>query len=164
LDTLSVSQVVANIAGKACSGRVEGLTLTGNRNTYSIGVKHPVVRALEAFLVSPIPCSATGISNILDGGLDALSILKVIANIATHAGSGSIEGLALIGDGHTGTIGVKNPVVGTLKTFLVLPVPCATAEIRNLLDWSLDTLSVLEVVSSITRKACSSGVKGIALT
>jgi hypothetical protein len=101
--------------------------LTRNWYTNSVSVEHPVVGALKTFLVLPIPSSATSISNCLDGCLNALSTLKVVADIAAQASTGSVEGLTLIRDRHTNTIDVEDPVVGALQTFLILPVPCGTA-------------------------------------
>jgi hypothetical protein len=141
-DALSTLKVVANVAAQACTSSVKGIALAGNSYTYAVSVEHPVVGALETFLVLPVPGSTTSISNSLDGGLNALSVLQVVSNITRKACSGSVEGLALIRDRHTNSVSVKNPVVRTLKTFLVLPVPQTASSISHVLSGGLNTLSV----------------------
>lgn len=64
---------------------------------------------------------------------------------------------------YTDVVTVEDPVVGALQAGLLVPVPGGTADIRNRLNWSEDTLSVVEVVANIARKTVAIGVKCVAL-
>lgn len=69
----------------------------------------------------------------------------------------------MVGDWRTDVIAVEYPVVGALKTGLLIPVPGGTSDIGDLLDWSEDTLSVVQVVANIAAEAVAIAVEGVAL-
>ncbi len=97
-------------------------------------VENPIVRALKADLLIPVPGGAADIRDLLNGCLTAFSVFKIVTFIARLASSSIIESSALIRDWDTNSILVEDPVVGALKTCLLVPVPGSTADVRNLLD------------------------------
>ena len=55
----------------------------------------------------------------------------------------------MVRDRDTKSVFVEDPVVGALKTCLLVPVPGGTANVRDLLDGGELASSVVQVVTSI---------------
>lgn len=116
-----------------------------------------------ADLLVPVPSGASNIRNLLSWGESALSVVEIVALVATEASASFIKGVALIGNRHTDVVAVEDPVVGALKTSLLVPVPGGASDIGNLLNGGEDALSVVQVIANITAEAGSVAIKGVAL-
>lgn len=100
---------------------------------------------------------------MLGGSEAALSVVQVVSLVAAEAGSGIVEGIALIRNGNADLVGVEDPVGRALLADLLVPVPSSTSDIRNSLSGSEDALSVVEIVALVAGKTSASAVKGVAL-
>lgn len=109
-DAFSILKVVSNIAGNTSSVFVISIALIGNGDANVVIVEDPVAGALKASLLVPVPCSASDISNLLDGGKNAGSLDQVVANIAAHTGAVLVISIALIRNWDTDSVVVENPV------------------------------------------------------
>jgi hypothetical protein len=130
-NTSSVDEVVSNIAAGAFAASVEGVALVRDGHTDAIVVEDPVTRALKASLLVPVPLGAADVSDFLDGGKNASSIDKIVANIAADAVATLVEGVAKGGDLDTDTVLVEDPVVRALQADLFVPVPGGTAGVSG---------------------------------
>jgi len=69
----------------------------------------------------------------------------------------------LVRDRDTKSVFVEDPVVGALKTCLLVPVPGGTANVRDLLDGGKLASSFVKVITFIARLTGSSVIEGSAL-
>jgi hypothetical protein len=160
----SVLKIVSLEAGQAVSSTVGRCALVRDGHAGTIGIGEPSLGAGKAFLVVPIPGSASGISRlgIVGGGEDTSSLLKVVSLEAGKAGTSAIRRSTLIGDGGADVVGVENPSVGAGKTFLVVPVPSSASGVSGLgvVGVGVEALSVLEIISLIAWGTVSTLVVG----
>ena len=90
----------------------------------------------------------------MDGCEDALSVLEVVSFVAGNASPASVEGVALVGDFNADSLIVEHPIVGALKTEVVLPVPRGTSLIGWVVVAEGDAARAFaEVVSVVAARA-----------
>ena len=82
-------------------------------------------------MVVPIPGSAARVSrlSVVGVGVEALSILEVIALIAGQAGTFGVSCGALIRNGNADLFIIECPSLRASKADLIFPVPVSAAEI-----------------------------------
>jgi hypothetical protein len=124
----AVLEDVSLIAGNAGSTVVEGGTLVGNRNADSV-TEDPIVGALQTDLSVPVPRGTSYVSDLLNGGEGALSVLEIVSFVAGNTGATVVEGSALVGDGDADFVLVEDPIVGALYADLLIPVPCGASDV-----------------------------------
>jgi hypothetical protein len=150
-EALSVLEVVSLEAGNTGTSIVVGLALIGNSNTDFVSIESPSVGALQADLVEPIPGSASRISglSVVEGREEALSVLKIVSEIACKAVSAIFVSFTLVSDGNANLVGIEEPSAGAFQADLVVPVPSSASEIGGLgvVTIGENALSVFEVVS-----------------
>ena len=120
----------------------------------------PVLRALKATLLAPIPDSAANIGDLFDWAFDAFAVLNMVADVASEAGSSVIVRGALIGHWHTHSLGVEDPVLRAHETVSLAPVPLGAPNIRYNLDRGLFTLAIVEVITNVASHAGAEVVVG----
>ena len=130
----SVVEVVALVAGKTSSGAIEGVALVRYGDANVVFVEDPIVRALKANLLVPVPGSTADVRDLLNWGLSAFSILEVVSFIARLTGSGVIKSSTLVGNRDADSVLIEDPIVRALKANLFIPVPGSASYIRDLLD------------------------------
>jgi hypothetical protein len=69
----------------------------------------------------------------------------------------------LIGNWDTDIVAVEHPIVGTLKTQLLIPVPSGATDIRDLLNGGQDACPINEVISVVAANASSRLIESVAL-
>jgi len=166
-DAGSVLQVISLKASKTETRSVTCLALITDRNADFLGIEGPVLRALKADLVIPVPGGASSISGlgIVESTEDTSSILEVVSLEASKAETSNVTCLALITNGDTDLVSVEGPVLRASEADLIVPVPAGTAGISGLgiIEGSKDAGSVLEVVSLEASQAETSGIVSFAL-
>jgi hypothetical protein len=104
-------------------------------------------------LVVPVPGGASGVRGLGVVGFreEALAVAQVVTLEARSAVSIISVSLALVGNGDTDAVRVEDPAVGAGKTFLVVPVPGSTSQVRRLgiIRVREDAFSFLEVISGV---------------
>ena len=83
--TLSRDNSISYIAGDTVSSGVEGLALIGDRDTHSLTVEDPVVGALKALLLTPVPKGTAEVSVFLFRGFLANTGDELVSSIAESA-------------------------------------------------------------------------------
>ena len=140
--TNAVNEGVAFEAGSAGAVTVIGFAevLHGHANLLELtageaeALEDEALGALEADLVVPVPLGTAEVERggCVGGGEDAGAVHQVVALEAGKAEAVGVVSAALVADGHTDLFGVEDPVLGTLKADLVVPVPLGAAGVRGL--------------------------------
>ena len=130
-NTFSFFQVISIEAFSAVSVLSMSLTLVRNWHADVFGVENPIFRADQAFLVVPIPSSASDISrlSVVEIREDAFAFLKVVSLEAFSAVSIFSMNLALIRNWHADMFRVEDPIFGAGQAFLVVPIPGSASNI-----------------------------------
>ena len=109
----SFFQVISIEAFSAVSVLSMSLTLVRNWHTNVIGVEGPIFRADQAFLIVPIPGSASEVSrlSVVRVREDAFAFLKVVSLEAFSAVSIFSMSLALFRDRNADVLSIKEPAL-----------------------------------------------------
>ena len=158
LNASAVVEVVAFIARSASTELIVRGTLIGDGHADTVVVENPVLRALEADLVFPVPGATTDVGGLPLRGFDAPSEVKVVAFIARSAGTEFVVRGALIRDIDAATVGSEDVLLGALEADLVLPVPAGTTLIRHLLNGGFNATTVLQSVAFVAAGTCTVAV------
>ena len=85
-DASSIGEVVSNVAANAGASAVEGVALAADLNAHLVGIQDPVVRALEADVVVPVPTRASRVCCVVvSEGHAAGSVAEVVSAVAAQA-------------------------------------------------------------------------------
>ena len=158
--TLSRDNSISYIAGDTVSSGVEGLALIGDRNTHSLTVEDPVVGALKALLLTPVPKGTTEVRHLLSGSQDAFASIDDVSFVASDAISSKVESGALVGDRDADILTVEDPVVRALKADFICPIPGSASEVGVSFFGGQLAFSSIKNVSFVAAQTVSSGVEG----
>jgi hypothetical protein len=120
---------VTFIAGDTVSSGVKGLALIGDRDTHSLTVEDPVVGALKALLLTPVPKGTAEVRHFLSGSQDAFASIDDVSFVASDAISSKVESGALVGDRDADILTVEDPIVRALKADFICPIPGSASEV-----------------------------------
>ncbi len=122
-----------------------------NWHTNVFGVEDPTVGTFKAFLISPVPSSASEISRlgVVRVRENTFSFFKVVSLEAFSAVSIFSMSLALVRNWHADVFGVENPIFRADQAFLVVPIPGSASDISRLgvVEIREDAFAFLKVVS-----------------
>jgi hypothetical protein len=128
-----------------------GFAVVGNSDTFFVSIENPSFGAGKAFLVVPVPGSASGVSRLGVVGVreQALSVLEVVSFEAGSTVTILSVGLTLIRNGDTNLVGVEDPSARAGEADLIVPVPGSAARVRGLgiVGFREDTTSFLQVIT-----------------
>ena len=154
---MSIFKVVAFEAFSAVAIFSMDSAMIRDGDADSFSVEDPVIRASQADLVVPVPSGASkiGRSGGVGGREDTLTIGKVVSLVARSTVTVVSMSSALIRDGHADIFSVSEIVLRASKTFLIVPVPFATADAAGVgsVESREDTLTVVQFVSFVARGA-----------
>lgn len=88
-----------------------------------VGVEDPVVGALEAKLLVPVPGGTSNVRDRLSGSKNAFSIVQIVSSVAGKASASAVKSIALIRNRDANFVSIENPVVRALQANLFVPVP-----------------------------------------
>ena len=110
-DAGTALEIIALIAGQAGTLGVSCSALIRNGNADLVGVEDPVFRASKADLIVPVPSGTSGVRgvSVVESREETSTILEVITLIAGQTVSIAVRSGALIRNGHTDFVGVKEP-------------------------------------------------------
>lgn len=130
---------------------VMSIAVVIDRHAGLVRVEEPTLRAGKTHLVLPVPAGTADVRrmSLVEVRENALSVLEVIASVASQAVSFVVVASTLVRNSNTDVVSVENPALRAGQAHLIVPVPCSTTGIRRLLVVKVreNTGTILQVIS-----------------